>query len=193
MKKLMVLCLLILSYNILFAQSTAEELMEKFREKIRVEEQQKLEETRKAEELRLEEEKRQAEESKKIEEARILKEKEAMTLIEERRREYEESLVEKVYRPGNDVDKQIKATDRAFVVGEQRVSFKRVDEQNILAEEKRKGIEKDHSKEFVSEKFDEVYEKYKASEEEIKMLLKQQEEIKANLRKVEEMERKIKE
>ncbi|AZW09447.1 hypothetical protein SAMN02983009_01634 [Fusobacterium necrophorum] len=178
------------------ANTIDKELMEKFREKIKIEEQKKVEELKKLEETRLEEERIKEEERQRIEREQKLKEenekKEAMKLLKEKRREYSESLQDKVYRPGNNMDKQLAATERAFKVGEERISFTKVKEENLMNQEKALGIEKDHSSEFISEKFDKLNEKYKSSNEEVAKLLKQREEIKENLKKLEEMEKKIK-
>lgn len=181
MKKILCVVFLFFCSIVLSEEKNNEKLMEKFREKIRIEEQEKL---------KLENEK--IEQARKMTEENQKKEKTAMEIMEKKRREHEESLEDKVYLSGNSLENQLFTVERAFKIAEQRISFIKVKEENEVARKKSSGLEENRPEELVSDKFNKLNEKYKLNADEIRKLFEQQQEIEEYLEKLEEMEKKIK-
>ncbi len=74
-----------------------------------------------------------------------------------------ESLEEKVFRSENTPESRIAAARAAFEIGKERMAFLKMEEEEIMKLEEVLGMETDENRVFLSQKFDEVYDKFKTT------------------------------
>ena len=139
----------------------------------------------------------EAEKAKKAEEkARMAeekdKEKKGKKIIEEIKRDMNESLEEKVFRSGNNPEARIEAAGAAFEIGKERIAFLKIEEEEIIKLEEALGIEANENRVFLGQKFDEVYDKFNSNNNEIELLLLENEKLKEYLIRLDKMEQKVK-
>ena len=113
-------------------------------------------------------------------------------IIKEIQRDINESLEEKVFRSDDNPETRIAAAIAAFEIGKKRMSFLKIEEKEIIELEKVLDMETDENRVFLSQKFDEVYDKFKANINETELLLSENEELKKYLDKLNKMEHKVK-
>ena len=140
----------------------------------------------------------QAEEKSKqkaIKDAKKLKkveEKKGKKIIEDIRRDMNESLEEKVFRSENTPEARMTAAGTDFEIGRERMFFLKREEEEIMKLEDALGIEKDENRVFLSQKFDEVHDKFKSNNNEIEFLLLENEKLNEYLSRLDKMEQRIK-
>lgn len=189
MKKIIVsIFLLSILGTTLYAQEINEKegmkVLEQIRRKIKAEERAKqkaAEEAKRAEE--------------EVEKARIAaakeEERKGKKIIEDIRRDQNESLEEKVFRSENTPEARITAAKEAFKIGEDRMAFLREEEEEIMKLEEAIGINPNEKREFLSQKYDEVYDEFKSNNSEIELLLHENEKLNEYLSRLDKMEQKI--
>ena len=185
MRKIMIGIFLLSSLgSVIYSQETNEKegmkVLEQIRKEIQAEEKAKqkaIEEAEKAK--KVEEKARMAEEKDK--------EKKGKKIIEEIKRDMNESLEEKVFRSGNNP-----AAGAAFEIGKERIAFLKIEEEEIIKLEEALGIEANENRVFLGQKFDEVYDKFNSNNNEIELLLLENEKLKEYLIRLDKMEQKVK-
>jgi len=190
MRKIMIGIFLLSSLgSVIYSQETNEKegmkVLEQIRKEIQAEEKAKqkaIEEAEKAK--KVEEKARMAEEKDK--------EKKGKKIIEEIKRDMNESLEEKVFRSGNNPEARIEAAGAAFEIGKERIAFLKIEEEEIIKLEEALGIEANENRVFLGQKFDEVYDKFNSNNNEIELLLLENEKLKEYLIRLDKMEQKVK-
>ena len=137
------------------------------------------------------EEKRKEKEIKEAEKVKKLEEEKGKKIIESIRRDMNESLEEKVFRSENTPEARIAAAEAAFEIGRERMAFLKIEEEEIMKLEEVLRIETNENRVFLSQKFDEVYDKFKTNNNEIEFLLFENKKLNEYLRRLEQIEKKI--
>ena len=132
----------------------------------------------------------QAEEKARIA-AEKAEEKKGKKIIEDIRRDMNESLEEKVFRSDNTPEARIATAGAAFEIGKERMAFLKMEEEEIMKLEEVLGMETDENRVFLSQKFDEVYDKFKTNNNEIELLLLENEKLNEYLSRLDRMEQKV--
>ena len=191
-QKNLLLVFLFFSFSVFFVSAYSQEISEKEGMKV-------LEEIRKEIRMEEKEKERAAKEAEKIkaaeEKARIAaekaEEKKGKKIIEDIRRDMNESLEEKVFRSENTPEGRIAAAGAAFEIGRERMAFLKMEEEEIMKLEEVLGMETDENRVFLSQKFDEVYDKFKTNNNEIELLLLENEKLNEYLSRLDRMEQKV--
>lgn len=126
-----------------------------------------------------------------VEKVRKAEEKKGRKIIEDIRRDMNESLEEKVFRSENTPESRITAAGAAFEIGKERMAFLKMEEEEIMKLEEFLGIETNVNRVFLSQKFDEVYDKFKTNNNEIELLLLENEKLNEYLSRLDRMEQKV--
>lgn len=103
-----------------------------------------------------------------------------------------ESLELKVSRSENNTKARIAAAGEAFEIGKERMVFLKAEEEEFIELEKILGIEPDENRAFLSQKFDEVNDKFNSNNNKIELLLFENEKLKEYLSRLDRMEQKVK-
>ncbi|WP_130889435.1 hypothetical protein [Fusobacterium ulcerans] len=190
MRKIMIGVFLLSSLgSVLYSQEINEKegmkVLEQIRKEIQAEEKAKQKAIEEAEKAKKEEEKARIVEEKN-------KEKKGKKIIEEIKRDMNESLEEKVFRSENSPEARIAAAGAAFEIGKERIAFLKVEEEEIIKLEESLGIEANENRIFLGQKFDEVYDKFNSNNNEIELLLLENEKLKEYLTRLDKMEQKVK-
>ncbi len=190
MRKIMIGIFLLSSLgSVLYSQETNEKegmkVLEQIRKEIQAEEKAKQKAIEEAEKAKKAEEKARMAEEKD-------KEKKGKKIIEEIKRDMNESLEEKVFRSGNNPEARIEAAGAAFEIGKERIAFLKIEEEEIIKLEEALGIEASENRVFLGQKFDEVYDKFNSNNNEIELLLLENEKLKEYLIRLDKMEQKVK-
>lgn len=190
MRKIMIGIFLLSSLgSVLYSQETNEKegmkVLEQIRKEIQAEEKAKQKAIEEAEKAKKAEEKARMAEEKD-------KEKKGKKIIEEIKRDMNESLEEKVFRSGNSPEARIEAAGAAFEIGKERIAFLKIEEEEIIKLEEALGIEANENRVFLGQKFDEVYDKFNSNNNEIELLLLENEKLKEYLIRLDKMEQKVK-
>ncbi len=131
---------------------------------------------------------------KAIENAEKIKkseEKKGKKVIEDIRRDMNESLEEKVFRSEKIPEGRIVAAGAAFEIGRERIAFLKMEEEEIMKLEEILEMERDESRVFLGQKFDEVYDEFKSNNNEIEILLLENEKLNKYLTRLDRMEQKV--
>ncbi len=190
MRKIMIGIFLLSSLgSVLYSQETNEKegmkVLEQIRKEIQAEEKAKQKAIEEAEKAKKAEEKARMAEEKD-------KEKKGKKIIEEIKRDMNESLEEKVFRSGNNPEARIEAAGAAFEIGKERIAFLKIEEEEIIKLEEALGIEANENRVFLGQKFDEVYDKFNSNNNEIELFLLENEKLKEYLIRLDKMEQKVK-
>ena len=189
MKKIIVsIFLLSILGTTLYAQEISEKegmkVLEQIRSEIKAEERAKqkaIEDAKKAEE--------------EAEKARIAaakeEERKGKKIIEDIRRNQNESLEEKVFRSENTPEARMAAAKEALKIGKDRMAFLREEEEEIMKLEEAIGINPNEKREFLSQKYDEVYDEFESNNSGIELLLHENEKLNEYLSRLDKMEQKI--
>ena len=172
----------------LYAQEISEKegmkVLEQIRSEIKAEERAKqkaIEDAKKAEE--------------EAEKARIAaakeEERKGKKIIEDIRRNQNESLEEKVFRSENTPEARMAAAKEALKIGKDRMAFLREEEEEIMKLEEAIGINPNEKREFLSQKYDEVYDEFESNNSGIELLLHENEKLNEYLSRLDKMEQKI--
>ena len=153
-------------------------VLEEIRKEIHMEEKAKQKAIEDAEKIKKAEEKAEEKKGKKI--------------IEDIRRDMNESLEEKVFRSENNPEARMAAAGEAFKIGKERMIFLKAEEEEIMKLEEVLGIETDENRVFLSQKFDEVNDKFNSNNNEVELLLLENEKLKEYLSRLDRMEQKVK-
>ena len=175
----------ILAYSQEISEKEGKKVLEQIRKEIQREEREKEKAAKEMQKAK------EAEEKARIA-AEKAEEKKGKKVIEEIRRDMNESLEEKVFRSENTPEARIAAINAAFETGRERMTFLRAEEEEILELEKTLGIEDSDRNVFLSQKFDEVYDKFKTNNNEIELLLLENEKLNEYLSRLDRMEQKVK-
>ena len=189
MKKIIVsIFLLSILGTTLYAQEISEKegmkVLEQIRSEIKAEERAKqkaIEDAKKAEE--------------EAEKARIAaakeEERKGKKIIEDIRRNQNESLEEKVFRSENTPEARMASAKEALKIGKDRMAFLREEEEEIMKLEEAIGINPNEKRVFLSQKYDEVYDEFDSNNSEIGLLLHENEKLNEYLSRLDKMEQKI--
>lgn len=192
-QKNLLLVFLFFSFSVFFVSAYSQEISEKEGKKV-------LEQIRKEIQREEKEKQKAAKEAQKAKEAeekaRIAaekaEEKKGKKVIEEIRRDMNESLEEKVFRSKNNSIERTTAAATAFQVGKERMSFLKIEEEEIKELEKVLGAEAEENRVFLSQKFDEVHEEFILKNDEIQILSSENKRLNEYLSKLDTMEQKVK-
>lgn len=171
-------CLVITVYSQEINEKEGRKVLEQIRREIQNEEKAKQKAIEDAEKVRIAAEKEKEKKGKKI--------------LEDIRRDMNESLEEKVFRSENTLEARMAAAGTAFEIGKERMAFLKMEEEEIMKLEEVLGIEPDENRAFLSQKFDEVYDKFKTNNNEIEFLLLENEKLNEYLSRLDKMEQRIK-
>lgn len=160
-------------------------VLKQIRKEVQLEEKEKARAAREAEKIKA------AEEKVKIS-AEKAEEKKGKKILEEIRRDMNESLEEKVFRSENNPEARMVAAEKAFEIGRERMAFLKAEEKEIMELEKSLGIEDVNRDVFLGQKFDKVYDEFKANNNELEILLLENEKLKEYLSRLDRMEEKVK-
>ena len=128
---------------------------------------------------------------KAIEDAEKAEEKKGKKIIEDIRRDMNESLEEKVFRSENTPEARIVAAETAFEIGKERMAFLKMEEEEIIKLEAALGIENNDGKRFLSQEFDKVYNEFKSNNSNIDLLLLENKKLNEYLSRLDKMEQKV--
>ena len=182
---LLLSCLTTTLYSQEVSEKEGRKVLEQIRREIQAEEKAKQKAIEDAEKAK------EAEEKVRIA-AEKAEEKKGKKIIEDIRRDMNESLEEKVFRSENTPEGRIAAAGSAFEIGRERMAFLKMEEEEIMKLEEVLGMETDENRVFLSQKFDEVYDKFKTNNNEIELLLLENEKLKEYLSRLDRMEQKVK-
>jgi hypothetical protein len=175
--------------TVIYSQEITEKegmrVLKQIRKEVQLEEKEKARAAREAEKIKA------AEEKAKIS-AEKAEEKKGKKILEEIRRDMNESLEEKVFRSENNPEARMVAAEKAFEVGRERMAFLKAEEKEIMELEKSLGIEDANRDVFLGQKFDKVYDEFKANNNELEILLLENEKLKEYLSRLDRMEEKVK-
>ncbi|MCI6032060.1 hypothetical protein [Fusobacterium varium] len=175
--------------TVIYSQEITEKegmrVLKQIRKEVQLEEKEKARAVREAEKIKA------AEEKAKIS-AEKAEEKKGKKILEEIRRDMNESLEEKVFRSENNPEARMVAAEKAFEIGRERMAFLKAEEKEIMELEKSLGIEDVNRDVFLGQKFDKVYDEFKANNNELEILLLENEKLKEYLSRLDRMEEKVK-
>lgn len=175
--------------TVIYSQEITEKegmrVLKQIRKEVQLEEKEKARAAREAEKIKA------AEEKAKIS-AEKAEEKKGKKILEEIRRDMNESLEEKVFRSENNPEARMVAAEKAFEVGRERMAFLKAEEKEIMELEKSLGIEDVNRDVFLGQKFDKVYDEFKSNNNELEILLLENEKLKEYLSRLDRMEEKVK-
>ena len=175
--------------TVIYSQEITEKegmrVLKQIRKEVQLEEKEKARAAREAEKIKA------AEEKVKIS-AEKAEEKKGKKILEEIRRDMNESLEEKVFRSENNPEARMVAAEKAFEIGRERMAFLKAEEKEIMELEKSLGIEDANRDVFLGQKFDKVYDEFKANNNELEILLLENEKLKEYLSRLDRMEEKVK-
>ena len=175
--------------TVIYSQEITEKegmrVLKQIRKEVQLEEKEKARAAREAEKIKA------AEEKAKIS-AEKAEEKKGKKILEEIRRDMNESLEEKVFRSENNPEARMVAAEKAFEIGRERMAFLKAEEKEIMELEKSLGIEEVNRDVFLGQKFDKVYDEFKANNNELEILLLENEKLKEYLSRLDRMEEKVK-
>ncbi|RHG38839.1 MAG: hypothetical protein OGM09_15105 [Fusobacterium varium] len=175
--------------TVIYSQEITEKegmrVLKQIRKEVQLEEKEKARAAREAEKIKA------AEEKVKIS-AEKAEEKKGKKILEEIRRDMNESLEEKVFRSENNPEARMVAAEKAFEIGRERMAFLKAEEKEIMELEKSLGIEDVNRDVFLGQKFDKVYDEFKANNNELEILLLENEKLKEYLSRLDRMEEKVK-
>ena len=161
--------------TVIYSQEITEKegmrVLKQIRKEVQLEEKEKARAAREAEKIKA------AEEKAKIS-AEKAEEKKGKKILEEIRRDMNESLEEKVFRSENNPEARMVAAEKAFEIGRERMAFLKAEEKEIMELEKSLGIEDANRDIFLGQKFDKVYDEFKANNNELEILLLENEKLK---------------
>mgnify|MGYP001182062164 FL=1 len=192
-RKKLLFIFLFFSFSVFYVSTYSQEISEKegmrvlkqIRKEVQLEEKEKARAVREAEKIKA------AEEKAKIS-AEKAEEKKGKKILEEIRRDMNESLEEKVFRSENNPEARMVAAENAFEIGRERMAFLKAEEKEIMELEKSLGIEDINRDVFLGQKFDKVYDEFKANNNELEILLLENEKLKEYLSRLDRMEEKVK-
>ena len=192
-RKKLLFIFLFFSFFVFYVSTYSQEISEKegmrvlkqIRKEVQLEEKEKARAVREAEKIKA------AEEKAKIS-AEKAEEKKGKKILEEIRRDMNESLEEKVFRSENNPEARMVAAEKAFEIGRERMAFLKAEEKEIMELEKSLGIEDVNRDVFLGQKFDKVYDEFKANNNELEILLLENEKLKEYLSRLDRMEEKVK-
>ncbi|WP_279119716.1 hypothetical protein [Fusobacterium varium] len=192
-RKKLLFIFLFFSFSVFYVSTYSQEISEKegmrvlkqIRKEVQLEEKEKARAAREAEKIKA------AEEKAKIS-AEKAEEKKGKKILEEIRRDMNESLEEKVFRSENNPEARMVAAEKAFEIGRERMAFLKAEEKEIMELEKSLGIEDVNRDVFLGQKFDKVYDEFKANNNELEILLLENEKLKEYLSRLDRMEEKVK-
>ena len=185
MLSLFLSCLVTAVYSQEVSEKEGRKVLEQIRREIEAEEKAKQKASKDAEKAK------EVEEKARIA-AEKAEEKKGKKIIEDIRRDMNESLEEKVFRSENTPEGRIAAAGAAFEIGRERMAFLKMEEEEIMKLEEVLGMEADENRVFLSQKFDEVYDKFKTNNNEIELLLLENEKLNEYLSRLDRMEQKVK-
>ena len=185
MLSLFLSCLVTAVYSQEVSEKEGRKVLEQIRREIEAEEKAKQKASKDAEKAK------EVEEKARIA-AEKAEEKKGKKIIEDIRRDMNESLEEKVFRSENTPEARIAAAGAAFEIGRERMAFLKMEEEEIMKLEEVLGMETDENRVFLSQKFDEVYDKFKTNNNEIELLLLENEKLNEYLSRLDRMEQKVK-
>lgn len=175
--------------TVIYSQEITEKegmrVLKQIRKEVQLEEKEKARAVREAEKIKA------AEEKAKIS-AEKTEEKKGKKILEEIRRDMNESLEEKVFRSENNPEARMVAAEKAFEIGRERMAFLKAEEKEIMELEKSLGIEDANRDVFLGQKFDKVYDEFKSNNNELEILLLENEKLKEYLSRLDRMEEKVK-
>ncbi|HBJ78874.1 hypothetical protein [Fusobacterium sp.] len=175
--------------TVIYSQEITEKegmrVLKQIRKEVQLEEKEKARAAREAEKIKA------AEEKVKIS-AEKAEEKKGKKILEEIRRDMNESLEEKVFRSENNPEARMVAAEKAFEIGRERMAFLKAEEKEIMELEKSLGIEDANRDVFLGQKFDKVYDEFKSNNNELEILLLENEKLKEYLSRLDRMEEKVK-
>ena len=166
-------CLVITVYSQEINEKEGRKVLEQIRREIQNEEKAKQKAIEDAEKVRI-----AAEKGKKI--------------LEDIRRDMNESLEEKVFRSENTPEVRMVAAGTAFEIGKERMAFLKMEEEEIIKLEEALGVEADKNRVFLSQKFDETYDKFNSNNNQIENILLENEKLNEYLSRLDKMEQKVK-
>ncbi|WP_279120032.1 hypothetical protein [Fusobacterium varium] len=189
MKKIMtkfifLFCLTTALYSQEISEKEGMKVLKQIRKEIRMEEKSKERAAKETEKIKA------AEEKAKIS-AKKAEEKKGKKILEDIRRDMNESLEEKVFRSENNPEARMVAAEKAFEIGRERMAFLKAEEKEIMELEKSLGIEGVNRDVFLGQKFDEVYDKFKTNNNEIELLLLENEKLNEYLSRLDRIEQKV--
>lgn len=192
-RKKLLFIFLFFSFSVFYVSTYSQEISEKegmrvlkqIRKEVQLEEKEKARAAREAEKIKA------AEEKAKIS-AEKAEEKKGKKILEEIRRDMNESLEEKVFRSENNPEARMVAAEKAFEIGRERMAFLKAEEKEIMELEKSLGIEDVNRDVFLGQKFDKVYDEFKSNNNELEILLLENEKLKEYLSRLDRMEEKVK-
>ncbi|WP_302429727.1 hypothetical protein [Fusobacterium varium] len=192
-RKKILFIFLFFSFSVFYVSTYSQEISEKERMRVlkQIRKEVQLEEKEKARAAREAEKIKAAEEKVKIS-AEKAEEKKGKKILEEIRRDMNESLEEKVFRSENNPEARMVAAEKAFEIGRERMAFLKAEEKEIMELEKSLGIEDVNRDVFLGQKFDKVYDEFKANNNELEILLLENEKLKEYLSRLDRMEEKVK-
>ena len=192
-RKKILFIFLFFSFSVFYVSTYSQEISEKERMRVlkQIRKEVQLEEKEKARAAREAEKIKAAEEKAKIS-AEKAEEKKGKKILEEIRRDMNESLEEKVFRSENNPEARMVAAEKAFEIGRERMAFLKAEEKEIMELEKSLGIEDVNRDVFLGQKFDKVYDEFKANNNELEILLLENEKLKEYLSRLDRMEEKVK-
>lgn len=175
--------------TVIYSQEITEKegmrVLKQIRKEVQLEKKEKARAVREAEKIKA------AEEKAKIS-AEKAEEKKGKKILEEIRRDMNESLEEKVFRSENNPEARMVAAEKAFEIGRERMAFLKAEEKEIMELEKSLGIEDANRDVFLGQKFDKVYDEFKSNNNELEILLLENEKLKEYLSRLDRMEEKVK-
>lgn len=175
--------------TVIYSQEITEKegmrVLKQIRKEVQLEEKEKARAAREVEKIKA------AEEKAKIS-AEKAEEKKGKKILEEIRRDMNESLEEKVFRSENNPEARMVAAEKAFEIGRERMAFLKAEEKEIMELEKSLGIEDVNRDVFLGQKFDKVYDEFKSNNNELEILLLENEKLKEYLSRLDRMEEKVK-
>lgn len=175
--------------TVIYSQEITEKegmrVLKQIRKEVQLEEKEKARAAREAEKIKA------AKEKAKIS-AEKAEEKKGKKILEEIRRDMDESLEEKVFRSENNPEARMVAAEKAFEIGRERMAFLKAEEKEIMELEKSLGIEDVNRDVFLGQKFDKVYDEFKSNNNELEILLLENEKLKEYLSRLDRMEEKVK-
>ena len=177
-------CLTTILYSQEVNEKEGRKVLEQIRKEIQREEKEKQKAAREAQKIK------EAEEKARIA-AEKAEEEKGKKIIEDIRRDMNESLEEKVFRSENTPEARIAAAGAAFEIGKERMVFLKMEEEEIMKLEEVLGMEPDEKRVFLSQKYDEVYDEFKSNNNEIELLLLENEKLNEYLSRLDRMEQKV--
>lgn len=171
-------CLVITVYSQEINEKEGRKVLEQIRREIQNEEKAKQKAIEDAEKVRIAAEKEEEKKGKKI--------------LEDIRRDMNESLEEKVFRSENTPEARMVAAGTAFEIGKERMAFLKMEEEEIIKLEEALGVEADKNRVFLSQKFDETYDKFNSNNNQIENILLENEKLNEYLSRLDKMEQKVK-